>query len=100
MSPRLPLLLLATLACGSEDRLVRPADQLQRATGPSYTVVKLSATLGGTQSRGMAINGSRWIAGWSNLLRRHAVTPPSGATASSPTSARSAVPAAPCRGRG
>ena len=74
MSPRLPLLLLATLACGSEDRLVRPADQLQRATGPSYTVVKLSATLGGTQSRGMAINGSRWIAGWSNLSdgTRHA----------------------------
>jgi probable HAF family extracellular repeat protein len=74
MSPRLPLLLLATLACGSEDRLVRPADRPQHATGPSYTIVKFPATLGGTQSRGMAINGSRYVAGWSNLANgtRHA----------------------------
>jgi probable HAF family extracellular repeat protein len=62
------------LACGSEDRLVRPADRPPHATGLSYTVVKLSATLGGTQSRGMAINGNAWIAGWSNLANgtRHA----------------------------
>lgn len=69
------LLLAALLACGSEDRLIRPAETTpQLATGPSYEVVKLTATLGGTQSRGMVINGSGWIAGWSNLAdgTRHA----------------------------
>ena len=68
MSPRLPLLLLATLACGSEDRLVRPADQLQRATGPSYNCGQgFLPRSAGTQSRGMAINGSCCIVCLSNL---------------------------------
>ena len=67
MRSPIPLFFLAALAaCDGEDQVVRPTDRPQLATGPSYTVVKLTATLGGTQSRGMAINGSGWIAGWSN----------------------------------
>jgi probable HAF family extracellular repeat protein len=67
MRPYAPLFLLATLAgCDAQDRPVRPTDPPRLATGPSYTVVKLTDDLGGSQSRGMAINRSGWIAGWSD----------------------------------
>ena len=75
MRSPIPLILVAIFAaCDGEDQAVRPSGPPQLATGASYTVVKFPADLGGTQSRGMAINRSRWIAGWSNLAdgTRHA----------------------------
>ncbi len=64
MRSPIPLILVAIFAaCDGEDQAVRPSGPPQLATGASYTVVKIPANLGGTQSRGMAINRSQWIAG-------------------------------------
>lgn len=69
------LLLGAVAACGSEERLTQPTlRHPQLATGASYEVVKFSAGLGGSQSRGMGINREGLVAGWSDFAdgTRHA----------------------------
>lgn len=63
------VLLIATLCgCGRENGPTHPLGPDATLSTPtvSYHVVKLSASLGGTQSRGMAINGQGLVAGWSN----------------------------------
>jgi probable HAF family extracellular repeat protein len=70
------LLVLATVCgCGNETEVNQPlAASLHSAAAPSYQVAKITASLGGTQSRGMAINSEGVVAGWSNLSdgTRHA----------------------------
>jgi probable HAF family extracellular repeat protein len=65
-----------TLACGEEAGITRPAtSSLHQQGPPQYTVVKYDASLGGTNSRGYAINNRGWVAGFSNLAgntSRHA----------------------------
>jgi probable HAF family extracellular repeat protein len=78
MRPLIPLVLLAAVyGCGTDpdsDASAPLAANTQATTAPAYRVTKLAVDLGGTQSRGMAINASRWVAGWSNLAdgSRHA----------------------------
>jgi probable HAF family extracellular repeat protein len=61
------ILLAAVYGCGNEDTVTRPAEAPARLTSaPRYKIVKLPP-LGGTQSRGMAINDHGWVAGWSDL---------------------------------
>jgi probable HAF family extracellular repeat protein len=60
------ILIAAGYGCSNEAQVTQPRQE--RATGASavrYHVVKLPS-LGGTQSRGMAINSQGWVAGWSN----------------------------------
>ena len=74
------LLAAALSGCGNEAEttppLMPPSAELARlATGTRYHVVTYEASLGGTQSRGMAINNRGDVAGWSNLAgngSRHA----------------------------
>ena len=64
-----PLLLLAALGgCGTASEVTQPADREPhlQVTPSSYTVIKFTASLGGTLSRGMAINNQGLVAGWSN----------------------------------
>ena len=63
------LLLVAALGgCGTESAVTRPTDREPhlQAVPSSYTVIKFTASLGGTLSRGMAINEQGLVAGWSN----------------------------------
>ncbi len=61
------ILIAAVYGCGNEGQVTRPAEPpAQLASTTRYEIVKL-ASLGGTQSRGMAINDHGWVAGWSNL---------------------------------
>jgi probable HAF family extracellular repeat protein len=59
--------LIAVLAgCSSETEVTRPrAVVAQLLPNAQYDIVKLPS-LGGTLSRGMAINSVGWVAGWSN----------------------------------
>ena len=63
------VILVATLfGCGQDTDASRPiSPDVNQTAAASYTVVKYSSSLGGTQSRGMAINSQGWVAGWSNL---------------------------------
>jgi probable HAF family extracellular repeat protein len=81
----LPVLVLAAaVGCGTEPDTHPPLFEGARATaGPVYQVVKITSGLGGTQSRGMAINAGGVVAGWSDLAdgSRHAVVWRNGAIA-------------------
>lgn len=64
-----PFLLLAALGgCVTGSEVTQPADREPhlQTTPSSYTVTKFTASLGGTLSRGMAINDQGLVAGWSN----------------------------------
>ncbi|HEX3234890.1 MAG TPA: hypothetical protein VHR41_11880 [Gemmatimonadales bacterium] len=61
------IVIAALGGCGSESRITQPIEsRSQLQATPQYHVVKLPS-LGGTLSRGMAINSQGWVAGWSNL---------------------------------
>ena len=71
------LLLAAVCGCGREPEATQslgPDAPSAALAAASYDVVKIPASLGGTQSRGMAINAAGLVAGWSNLSSgsRHA----------------------------
>jgi probable HAF family extracellular repeat protein len=73
------VILVAVLAaCSNETQVTRPPDISARRNVSSlatrYQITEYSASLGGTVSRGMAINNLGWVAGWSNLAdgSRHA----------------------------
>lgn len=75
-TPVLALLTAAICGCGSSPDAIRPLDASAHAPMPRYRVTTFSASLGGTLSRGTAINNGGWVAGWSNLAgngTRHAV---------------------------
>ena len=59
------VLLAALYGCSDGTQVTQPRQDLAQAAAPKYQVVKLPS-LGGTQSRGMAINTQGWVAGWSN----------------------------------
>lgn len=58
------VLIAAVYACGDETPATQPRQELARLAEVQYEVAKLPS-LGGTQSRGMAINTQGWVAGWS-----------------------------------
>ena len=59
------ILIAAVFGCRN-DEVTQPRQQrTAAATEVRYEIVKLPS-LGGTQSRGMAINQQGWVAGWSN----------------------------------
>ncbi len=69
-------LIAGVSACGRGTDLTRPLDASAKLSTLQYQVVKYPASLGGTQSRGMAISNQGLVAGWSNLFgggARHAV---------------------------
>jgi len=68
------ILLAAVAGCSNETQVTQPPATLAQVAAAQYEVVKLPS-LGGTQSRGMAINRLGWVAGWSNRSdgKRHAV---------------------------
>jgi probable HAF family extracellular repeat protein len=68
------LALAAAGGCGTEPEVTQPVAALPHLDAPSYQLTKVTASLGGTQSRGMAINAQSLIAGWSNTAggSRHA----------------------------
>jgi probable HAF family extracellular repeat protein len=57
-------LLVAVAACGNDTPSTQPSRQLAKQVEVRYTVERLPS-LGGVQSRGMAINNQGWVAGWS-----------------------------------
>ncbi|MGH2670627.1 MAG: hypothetical protein ACRDH5_16215, partial [bacterium] len=59
------VLVVALYGCGDEAQVTQPHQELAQLAEVQYGVVKLPS-LGGTQSRGMAINNQAWVAGWSN----------------------------------
>ncbi len=62
------MFIVAAFGCGNEPQVTLPLGaSAQLTSNAQYDVVKFSASLGGTQSRGMAINDGGWVAGWSNL---------------------------------
>jgi probable HAF family extracellular repeat protein len=66
------MLLAAVCGCGDDAPITQPHARLADAVAPRYRIEKLPS-LGGAQSRGMAINNHGWVAGWSDLpggLRR------------------------------
>lgn len=71
-------LIAVVAACSNESRITRPPDVSARldlsSQATRYVITKFSSTLGGTLSRGMAINSSGLVAGWSSLAdgSRHA----------------------------
>jgi probable HAF family extracellular repeat protein len=71
-------LIAVVAACSNESRITRPPDASARLDVSSqttrYVITKYSSSLGGTLSRGMAINSSGLVAGWSSLAdgSRHA----------------------------
>jgi probable HAF family extracellular repeat protein len=58
------VLIAAVYGCGDDSQVTQPRPELVQATVAQYQVVKLPS-LGGTQSRGRAINAQGWVAGWS-----------------------------------
>jgi probable HAF family extracellular repeat protein len=70
------VMLLAVVAgCSSEEQVTQPVEvSAQLAQIPQYQVTMYTASLGGTLSRGMAINDGGVVAGWSNKAdgTRHA----------------------------
>ncbi len=68
------ILLAAVAGCSNETQVTQPRPSPAQVAAAQYEVVKLPS-LGGTQSRGMAINRLGWVAGWSNRPdgKRHAV---------------------------
>jgi probable HAF family extracellular repeat protein len=78
------ILIAAAYGCSNEAQVTQPRQEraAAAATEVRYQVVKLPS-LGGTQSRGMAINQQGWVAGFSNradgtrravLWRNHLIT--------------------------
>ena len=69
-------MMIATMtSCGNETQSTQPQEALNHRP-PHYDIVKFSASLGGTNSRGTAINNRGWVAGFSSLpenMTRHAV---------------------------
>ena len=59
------VLFAALFGCGEDAQVTQPQQDLSQLAAPQYTVARLGS-LGGTQSRGMAINALGWVAGWSN----------------------------------
>lgn len=60
------ILIAAGYGCSNEAKVTQPRqERAAAATEVRYEVVKLPS-LGGTLSRGMAINRQGWVAGWSN----------------------------------
>src|SRR5688500_18700062 len=59
-------LIAAAYACGDGTSPTQPRHDLARVAEARYEVAKLPS-LGGTLSRGMAINSQGWVAGWSDL---------------------------------
>ena len=59
------VLLAAAFGCGNQSRITQPPQERAEAAAVRYTITRLPS-LGGTQSRGMAINQQGWVAGWSN----------------------------------
>jgi probable HAF family extracellular repeat protein len=57
-------LLAAVAACGDDTPSTQPRQQIANQVEERYTVERLPS-LGGVQSRGMAINNQGWVAGWS-----------------------------------
>jgi probable HAF family extracellular repeat protein len=70
------LAIAALCACANETDVTRPTEPNAKVVSQiAYHVVKYSASLGGTQNRGLAINNQGWVAGFSNLTgdgTRHA----------------------------
>src|SRR5207237_1783621 len=61
------ILMAAVCGCGNEAQLTQHAETFAKLTpNAAYQIVKLPS-LGGTLSRGMAVNTQGWVAGWSNL---------------------------------
>ncbi len=60
------ILIAAVYGCADEAKVTQPHQELAQLAEPQYEVVKLPS-LGGTLSRGMAINDQGVVAGWSNL---------------------------------
>ena len=58
------VLIAAVTACGDDTPATQPRQESARLAEVRYEVARLP-TLGGTQSRGMAINTRGWVAGWS-----------------------------------
>ena len=58
------VLIAGVYACGDETPSTQPGGELAQLAAVEYEVAKLPS-LGGTQSRGMAINQQGWVAGWS-----------------------------------
>jgi probable HAF family extracellular repeat protein len=66
------VILAALCGCANEAQVTQPSDgELEHRATPAYRVEKFSASFGGAQSRGMAINGSSWVAGWSDRADGH-----------------------------
>jgi probable HAF family extracellular repeat protein len=59
------ILIATAYGCANEAKVTQPRQQQTAAGHVRYEVVKLPS-LGGTQSRGMAVNSQGWVAGWSN----------------------------------
>jgi probable HAF family extracellular repeat protein len=69
------VLIAAAVGCESPPQLTQPRETSSNLTTPQYTITKLTSSLGGTVSRGTAINSGGLVAGFSNLagnLTRHA----------------------------
>ena len=60
------IMIAAVCGCSNEAGVTQPRQQLAvSASDVRYDIVKLPS-LGGSQSRGIAINRQGWVAGWSN----------------------------------
>ena len=59
------IMIAAIYGCGDDTPVTQPRQELAQLAEAQYEIVKLPS-LGGTQSRGMAINKRGWVAGWSN----------------------------------
>src|SRR2546425_7413203 len=70
------ILLAAVCGCGNEVQVTQPLEALAPLTpSPQYEITAFSSSLGGTVSRGTAINNRGLVAGFSSLLgnqTRHA----------------------------
>jgi probable HAF family extracellular repeat protein len=60
------LFMAAVYGCGGETQVTQPRKKVATLAAVQYTIAKLPS-LGGTQSRGMAINDQGMVSGWSNL---------------------------------